>query len=257
MKDEKENNQFNREPGNFGLPEGYFQKSANSIFNKIEWQEEHKEFKNLIELKNENVFSVPENYFSANEKNLELIDYSFLRANQNKNPFKVPANYFEAGVVLELTKVLSDVPDELSGFEKLNSLKKQNAFTVSENYFGENENRLIQITQPKKEAKVISLFSKRIGLSAAALLTVVLGLWIYSIYDVPVAAEDCGTIACLDRQDLVKSKSLERLEDDELYELVDPKILEKKLEKTELKNNNSKSDTSLDDMSEEDILDNI
>lgn len=57
----------------FNVPENYFQKSALSIFNKIEWQEEHQEFPNLLKHKNSTVFGLPENYFEENEARLNTL----------------------------------------------------------------------------------------------------------------------------------------------------------------------------------------
>lgn len=258
MKDENENNQTNKESGNFGLPEGYFEKSANSIFNKIEWRDEHKEFPKLLEVKNTNGFIVPENYFSKNEQRLELIQYPILNSIQNKSAFVVPENYFEEAETCELAIVLKEEEDELTGFEKLRSLKKQNSFSISENYFSEQENRLLQILQKPEQVKVISLFSKRIAYAVAALFVVVMGVWIYNFYFTPIQVQDCGTIACVDKQDLVKTKNLERLDDDQLYELVDPSVLEKKLKNSETKKNNKEDqDSSLNNISTDELLDDI
>ncbi len=258
MKNEKKNNQFNGESGNFGLPEGYFQKSASSIMNKIEWEEEHKEFPKLSALKDITGFSVPENYFSKKEQRLELGEYPILLSQQSKNPLTVPVNYFEESKALELSKVLDANENELENFCSLNSLKKQNSFSVPENYFPGNESRLA--TEVKsKETKVISLFARRIGYAAAAMVLVVMGVWIYNFYFATVQVEDCGTIACVDKQDLVKTKNLERLDDEELYELVDPAALKKKLEGTDSKGTriNNNKDSSLNDISAEDLLDDI
>ena len=75
MDKNNENNSFNSEPNNFGLPQGYFQNSANSIINKIEWVDEHKEFPFLAKLKKESGFVVPQKYFSDNETKLELLEF--------------------------------------------------------------------------------------------------------------------------------------------------------------------------------------
>lgn len=258
MSNENKNNQFNEEPGNFGLPEGYFQKSASSVMNKIEWMEEHKDFPKLVAIKDGSGFVVPENYFLKNEQKLELIQYPSLSSVQNTNTFSVPRNYFEEIETLEFTKIFGEDKEELDAFDKLRSLKKQNTFIIPENYFSTNAKRLTDLIQPE-QTKIIFLFSRRVAYALAAMLLVVTGVWIYNFYSVPVTVEDCGTIACLDKQDLVKTKNLERLEDEELYELVDPAALKRKLEDPGLKGPGMKEnkDSSLNEISAEDLLDDI
>ena len=122
MKDENEHIPFNNEPGNFGLPGGYFQKSATSIFNKIEWQEEHKDFPKLTELKHQNTnygFNVPVEYFAKSAEHFENLRYPALFSLKRNSGFSVPADYFEQAEVNELGKVLSDAKDELFSFENL------------------------------------------------------------------------------------------------------------------------------------------
>lgn len=253
MENEKKHNQNKKEDETFGLPDGYFQKSALSIQNKIEWQEEHVEFGKLVSLKNSSCFEVPQHYFSKNEQQLELSDYPFLKSLGNKNAFRVPNNYFknnEGDFIIQLI-------ENDTSFGKLETLEKQNNFSVPQNYFSDKEKNLSQLLEPKT-GKVISFFTKKIRFAAAALLLVVLSVWLYNFYFTSPEAGDCGTIACLDRQDLVKTKNLERLNDDELYDLVDPAALEQKLENTETKQTKENfTDSSLNDISVEDLLDNI
>jgi hypothetical protein len=249
------NNEFNTEPPSFGLPEGYFQKSAGSIFNKIEWQEEHKDFPNLVRVKDLKTFSVPENYFADTELRLELTAYDKLRSIQKNSGFNVPVNYFEEAKDRSTFGISGDVeslPAKLTGF------KKQNNFEVSAGYFEKNALKLNELLGNKKPARVINLFSKKVGYAMAAMLLVVFGFWTYDYYFTPVAIQDCGTIACVDKIDLVKTKNLENLDNEELYELVNPTELEKKLDKKESSEGGKKAtDSSLKDLSTEDLLDEI
>lgn len=220
MKEENENNQTGKDQGNFGLPEGYFNASAQSIFDKIAWEEEQRGFPALRALERTSGFDVPEHYFEKTEQKIELLSYPALAASQKIHPFEVPTNYFEDnGLLVTLT--------ESQELTVLDSFGKDNVFAVPENYFQESGARL---HKKLNSAKIIPLFSWRLGMAAAALVVLVLGLWLYNLSLAPVAPEDCGTIACLEKQDLVKGTSLERMEDDELYELVDPSKLEQKLE---------------------------
>ena len=253
------NNEFNEDPNNFGLPEDYFEKSAHAIKNKIEWIEEHNIYAQLSTLKKVTGFVIPQNYFEKSELNLELISYPGLLKIKKEPGFIAPLNYFENAETTELAKVFIPTENELSGFDNLNLLKPglQNPFIVPENYFALSEQKII--SNLTTQAKVIKLFTPKIWFSAAAaVLTIVLGLWLYNNFFKPVNTKDCGSLACLDKNDLVKSKNLENLDNDELYELVNTKKLEEKLEKkSDNKNKDKNADTSLKNINTEDLLDEI
>lgn len=263
MFENNENNELNREPNKFGTPEGYFKKSAGSIIQKIEWIEEHKAYPLLGALKKESGFVVPQKYFIDSESKLELLEFPTLFSLNRINKFKTPANYFEELETLQLSNLLIDEENELKAFEKLNAIKKQNSFKVDDKYFTTSKDKLIAaVLNEKKEAKVIKLFSAKIWYAAAAMLTITLGLWVYNQYYKVEELKDCGTLACVDKTDLVKTKNLEALDNDQLYELVDTKKLEEKLknkseDKSENKNDKKDLDTSLKNVSQEDLLDEI
>jgi hypothetical protein len=250
---EKENNPLNEDQNNFDLPKNYFQKSANSIFNKVEWEEEHKDFPKLKENKKNSGFIIPENYFASNEMELELTDFPAILSVPKKDAFKVPDDFFE----IAESKIYERL-DVRSSLSMLEEIQKQNNFKVEEGYFSENEKRLYTLLETSKPVRIINLVVKRSVYAVAALLVVVIGIWMYDYYFTPVTVKDCGTIACVDRNDLVKSKSLESLDEDELYEVVNSKELEKKLEQEELNTQpKNEKDSSQDDSSEEDLLDEI
>ncbi len=257
MSKDFENNDLNKEPNKFGLPEGYFQKSSDSIFNKVEWLEEHKEFKYLSELKKVTGFIVPENYFDKAEADIELIAYTNLFGREKTTGFEVPQQYFETLEIEELSKQLINTENDLANFNTLSSIKKQNAFIVNENYFNVSEQKITSVLT--KQAKVINLFIPKVWFSAAAaVFAIVIGLWIYNQYFKPVTYKDCGSLACLDKNDLVKTKNLEGLDNDELYELVNSKKLKEKLEKkSDKKNEGQKNDSSLKTVSTDELLDEI
>lgn len=260
MKDENEHIPFNNEPGNFGLPGGYFQKSASSIFNKIEWQDEHKDFLKLTELKRQNThygFNVPVGYFSKNAGHLENLHYTTLFSLKRNSGFIVPADYFEQAEVNELGKVMSDAKDELFSFEKLASLTKENKFKIDGDFFEKRDKQIHSLLEKPVKGRVINLFTRRIAFAGAALLVASLGFWIYSFYFATAELKDCGTMACIDKQDLVKSKNLESLDNEELYELVNSGDLEKKLDIKEQTKNKETKDSSLKDLSTDDLLDEI
>lgn len=242
MSTEFDNTAKNDNP-DFGLPEGYFQKSAGALMNKIEWLEEHKEFPILSTFKNKIVFGLPENYFNSNEQKLELLDCPVLGAIEKKNLFVTPENYFENAETVALSEVIGDPETQL------NFIPRQNNFKVDENYFSMNAIQIEQLLlEKRKPFRIISLFRSKIGLAAAALLVATLGLWTYNFYFKAAEVKDCGTMACIDKAELLKSKSLEGLETDELYELVNAKKLEKKLEKKSTESKKIKrADTAIGD----------
>jgi hypothetical protein len=247
-----ENNDNNRKDGDFGLPEGYFEKSGRNIMNKLEWLEEHKIYPRLSELKNSGPgFIVPGGYFDQSEHGLELMAYEKLSGNQKETGFITPLNYLEELEVAELSKVIKDEENELSLFTHLNSVERKNAFDVPANYFESSAEKISSAASGKPaEAKVIKLFGNRYWYSAAAaVMAVVLGLWIYNQYFKVKVNGDCGTLACVDKADLVKSKVMDNLDDEDIYNMVDTKKLEENLkgEKSTDKKNKKETDTSSTD----------
>ncbi|MCE3258609.1 MAG: hypothetical protein K0S12_250 [Bacteroidetes bacterium] len=259
MSKDFENNNGNKEPNSFGLPEDYFKSSANSIFNKIEWLEEHKAYPHLANLKKESGFVVPETYFNASETELELMPFPNLRNVKKESGFAVPETYFEETEVRELAKVISENENELTGFDTLKAIGKENPFSVKENYFELSQEKLAAaILQP--EAKVIRLnrggSAKLWYSAAAAVFAITLGIWIYNQYFKPVVTGDCGTLACVDKKDLLKAKTLENIDSEELYELVDTKKLEENLE-TKTKENKKTNDTASKEIDPDDVMDEL
>jgi hypothetical protein len=258
MDKNNENNHLNSEPDNFGLPQGYFQNSANSIVNKIEWVEEHKNFPALEKLKKQSGFIIPNDYFVNNENKLELIEFPKLSALNKINAFKTPANYFNELEEKQFVHFFNENDLEILG-EKLSTIPKQANFKVKENYFDSSAEKISNsLLNEKKGGKLIKLFSPKIYYAAAAILTITLGLWFYNHYFLVAETKDCGTLACVDKADLLKTKNLENLDNDQLYELVDTKKLEEKLEnKTNNTTKNEDIDTSLNNVSVDDLLDEI
>jgi len=259
MDNNKENNNFNSEPNNFGLPKGYFRNSANSIVNKIEWLDEHKEFPFLLNLKKDSGFIAPQNYFRDNEFKLELLAYPKLSSLIKTAGFKTPENYFKTIEEKQFIELFTDNENENSS-KILNTIPKKTAFKVDDDYFDVSAKKINStlLNGNNKSGRVIKLFSPKFYYAAAAILTITLGLWIYNQYFKIEQLKDCGTLACVDKVDLLKAKNLESIDNDELYELVDTKKLEEKLEnKTNTKSKAKDIDTSLNDVSVDDLLDEI
>jgi len=242
------NNIFNQ----FDLPDGYFKGSKAGILNKIEWTQEHEAYPILAGLKGKSGFVVPENYFSAKAAELELLDLPFLAAHQKQNPFNVPSDYFKNSVSSIQDKV--NEADELNAYPLLNAQNKTNEFTTEPNYFEENKKKLLSINTEKTGAKILFLGRKTVWYAAAAVLTITVGLWIYNSFykEQVVIDEDCHTLACIEKRELLKFK-LENFDSDELMDMVNSDKLKRNLDKKEqtdsLKTNDS-IDADLLDMIE-------
>lgn len=247
MSNEPENTgEFNESKG-FDLPKDYFNDFSASVLNKIEWIKEHKEFPLLEKMKGKHGFVVPENYFEKLEVIQEILLYPLLSATNKQNNFEVPSSYFE-----ELDAALS-ADNQEKAFPILDGIQKINAFTVPENYFHVTAEKIE--SQLSIKAKVIDLFSvKTWTVSAAAILVITLGFWLFSSYFSPVE-KDCGSLACIDKSELLKNKNLEGVENDELYEVVDTKKLEESLNKKQSENKITKD--SSDQISTDDLPDEI
>jgi len=95
----------------------------------------------LSEMKKVNVFSVPPGYFTNLDQQIleNTLTHSTLSLTSETHNRDVPAGYFEnlAGNILEKIKKLQVTePDELiEQYPLLYSLRKENIFTVPENYF--------------------------------------------------------------------------------------------------------------------------
>lgn len=241
-----ENNNNITDP--FNTPEGYFNRSKASILNKAEWLSEHEAYPALLALKGKHGFVVPEQYFDINTVKLELLDLPNLSAITKQTHFTVPDTYFEKGKS-ELANTL-ELQDELSEFKTLSALPKTTSFQVKATYFEESRT---QIKQANTSARIISINRKPMWFAAAAVLTIVLSVWVYNaFFNVPVVIdEDCHTLACIEKRDLLKYK-LDNLDNEELYDLVNTEKLEKKLNTTQstdtLKTNDSIDTSILDYM---------
>lgn len=228
----------NSENAGFSMPKGYFASSAAALQNRMEWLEEHRAFPALKMAWRATVFSVPENYFEQNELTLEHLPYDRLTAQRGRQAFEVPGTYFE----------------EQKGTEasiRLSRLRSEQVFEVPATYFKNLDARLKIAVQPKEEARILRLNTRRFSFAAAAALLITCGWWTFKYFSAVEPVADCGGIACVDRREILQVKNLEMLNDEELLDVVNAVKLEKALQQ---KIDNPSSDTVL---SEEDLLDNL
>jgi hypothetical protein len=234
MKLESENsNEIPKKNDGFSMPENYFSLSAQHLLAKIAWLEEHKDFPILSSINKNHGFSAPPLYFEQSGNRFELLPYKLLSNKElKKMPLSIPDAYFE--------KELLDTPT-------LSAIEKQQAFTVPETYFENNASRLYPKT------KIISLFSKQVMYSIAALLVVCLGIWLIQAYSSTEIKGDCGTLACIDKTDLLKSNTMQSLDDDHLYDVVNAKALEEKLKGKNDTNKELANDSVVNDILDEQL----
>lgn len=225
-------NNNNNIPNSFDLPEDYFKRSKAGILHKIEWAQEHETYPLLSALNKEHGFVVPNNYFDASASKLELLNTPVLAHTAKQNSFDVPADYFENN----RSKLISNIEgaDELSAYPTLTNIEKVNPFVTSENYFETSKQTTIQRNTNEGGAKIISLGRKPLWFAAAAMLTIVFSVWIYnSFVKQPISTDDCTTLACLEKREVIKYK-LDNFDTEEIMDAaVDLDQLEKSLNKKE------------------------
>ncbi|MBS1652999.1 MAG: hypothetical protein JSU07_13420 [Bacteroidetes bacterium] len=210
----------------FRLPKNYFGKSALSIANKIEWIDEHKEFPILQKINKEIGFTAPEKYFEQLEANLELQEFENLKKFNKTLPFTLPSNYFTENKEQTLFNLNQT---------KLSSISKENPFALPSNYFEGITKKLNADLNNTDKTKVISLFAFKKQIKYAAAAALILSLCIVGYrYFAPASKDgECVSVACLETKELIKTKHLEIVDDEELYKLVNVKKLEDKLTKSD------------------------
>ena len=107
-------------------------------------------------------------------------------------------------------------------------INKHNSFITPENYFERNESYLFNLLKPLPKTRIIRLYKKTFAL-AAAILLITFSVYLYRQLFQTKKPDDCMTLACIEKRDLLKSRQLENLENEELYELINVTKLEKKL----------------------------
>jgi hypothetical protein len=216
----------------FGVPGDYFASSAQQLRQRIEWEEELSAFPLLAACRT-NAFAVPTEDASIDNFE-ECILFQQLYAYRQANLFQVPENYFDTAscaLIEALTKNRTE----------LHLPKIEQGFDVPVDYFNTAAAQLQKQIKREQKGQIISLFRKA-SLAAAAMLLVAIALVGYRLYHRPIAEGDCGTIACLDRKELMQHQTLEAIDNDELFEIVNPADLEKHLNGPDKKTSDSSDD---------------
>lgn len=190
-----------------------------------------KENKNILNNQHlkENPFSVPEDYFESNALKLkEKILCS------ESTTFEIPEDYFETSRLKLFEKILSN---------------HQEPFSIPEHYFEHNREKLHHPIISKPSAKntgtVIRLF--RYSMASAAALILILGM--YLIYQSQTAdvkpINDCKTIACLTKKDILLKEQL--LDEEILEESVNDAMIEEHFDLSDPQSNSNLDSNQLNE----------
>jgi hypothetical protein len=260
----------------FGLPAGYFSTFEDKLKQKMELESELSEFPLLSSIQKTNVFIAPAGYFQSAENSLE--HKTELAAYPNLQAIKTPVF---ADLTEEYKKALAssltyktELIEELKAYEKLYALDKTNAFSVPENYFDTVADRVkekVYAVNHHKESVLGTvldfIFGKKLALSFSLLLIVGLAVYFNQPDEPVIAAGDCKTLACLERQEILNdNNAISDFDEDQLMELVDVNALNKQLNaNTEASTGSTiKSDKNdhnqpinLDSVNEDELLDQL
>jgi len=223
----------------FAVPEGYFDAARMKLVAKAAWQSELDAYPLLASVEKRNTNQAHPT--AATDDLFDKTLLSELYALRSNTVFEVPENYFEqqaSHLTLELPSVWLGIPNP------------QTAFTLPEEYFEQSATKITGQINKEAKGRVISMF-RMSSLAAAAILVVVISVLGYRIYNQPVIEGDCGTIACLEKTELLKAKAIETIDNESLYELVNPSDLE--LQLNGAPNSQEDSSSELDAWYEEEL----
>ncbi len=187
----EENKNEHKKEG-FSVPPGFFKDEALKITKRIAWEDEMLKYPQLSSLKASTPFTVPDHYF---EEAAVSVSTDLYLQTLKQDVLAVPGNYFE-----------------------------KSALSLAESIDKQSRVKVIPVSSVPKKSPTQYWFYR-----AAAAVLVVAGAWIAVILN-SRNEKDCGGIACLERQEIIKSKSIENIEQEELYDLVDPEALRKNLD---------------------------
>jgi hypothetical protein len=208
----------------FNVPDDYFRRSAHAILNKIEWEEELSHYPALRK-RAAHGFTVPGGFFVKNECKLELLPFPGLCLRNKDTGFRTPGNYFDS-----LSARFSDGNEKMAaaGWYS-NRPSREVPFGVPEGYFTGNANKLRTRLTGARRGQIIPI--KRWMYAAAAMLTLLAGGWLFNYYNAPAQSlKDCGTIACIDKLDIIRSQNIDNFDGEELYDVIDADKLERNLD---------------------------
>ncbi len=153
------------------VPDGYFDSLADKILGRIK-QEEASEISPLLkDLRSKPVFELPDGYFDAlpaailarvNAEEAEELS-PLMKQLRSKNVFEVPQGYFETlGEEIASKTMNQDALTEIAGLSPmLAGLQSKQVFSVPDGYLDGLSESVMQGLQPKQQAKVVVMSSRR------------------------------------------------------------------------------------------------
>ncbi len=182
----------------------------------------------------------------------------FLFDKDRTNSFSVPEGYFNSISDRLLNKI--ECKEEIREFENLSNINRELKFTVPQNYFSTFQNILehkldlslepeyFKTDTDNTKEKIHSYknnltdilnqliaFVCRPKNAFALSFVLIMGLasvWFFNKNDSGVVLPikgDCQTLACLEKNELLNDQNIFNLDDENLYEMVDEEMLDKKL----------------------------
>lgn len=227
MNQNGDNNTPKNENNPFSLPGNYFNSFSKKMMLKIELAEELKEFELLSSIDKTVPFAIPDQYLEVKS---ELASYPELSAIKKRNHFEVPENYFEDNAYLLANRIIG--LDELKMYPILSGIEKENNFAVPVNYFNQSAQQISvsnEVSVSGTKGRIISLvFNRKTVYAIAAMLVISLGLYFFNS-KTEAAGTDCNTLACLDRNEVLKENHINALDDEALMEMVNTEELKNNL----------------------------
>ena len=258
---EEENFLFGKDKKNpFAVPQGYFESLSAKVLNKIEVEEELKQYavlsaltppqpsllRQMLRINSERgPFIVPENYFIKNEN---LLEYRYELATFNalasipKPVLKPLSEEYLDSLSAKILKQI-EVADELKEYSMLSELQKEKVFVVAPDYFETIADKVKERYHSSKREKisvveqVLSLlFKPKMAFAYSMVLIVGIGMFFFfnkpNTVTIPAETGDCKTLACLERKELLNDHTIQNLDEENLYDLVDADQLDKQLSDT-------------------------
>lgn len=270
---ENNNYNFNDEPSlpfdnndkhSFGLPSDYFELFEDKVRKKIESQVELNEFSLLSSIPKNKLFTTPNDYFSTAENKLEikaeLVAYHQLQSVKPFVPAEIDAEYISHLQLAVNYKV--ELSEELKAYEKLYAINKVNPFIASDVYFENISDRVKDKIYAIKETKVSVLdsvldfiFNKKTAFTFGIVFIVSLSIYFYQSSKKPFEMDDCKTLACLERQEILNNyKVISNFDEDQLMDMVDVYELNEQLN-SKIDNRTTLPDKlNMDSISEDDLV---
>jgi hypothetical protein len=179
-------------------------------------------------------------------------DDSNLFFDKKRNSFDLPINYFSEfenrlGLKISLN-------EELKSYPMLSSIRKENIYSIPDNYF---DNLLQNIKSNIHYTKEIELsffdmiikvlFGKQVAFAFGLFFVIGLSIYFFKSPKTNINYSECKTLACLEKNEILNNNQfITNFDDDELIDLVDLQQLNENIDVSadHIDNSNMASDTT-------------